>query len=336
MAEGRIYTLNELLAEVDESKPLIEGLLWERDNVFIVGHEKAGKSILGMQIAFALTSGQALFGEFNVMRKCTVLYVQTEGKLSETKDRTSQMMKVNDVDNEKYFLAYEPSIALDTIDGYERFVKKINDRGIKPDVIILDPLYHSMSGSMIDEQDSRKMTVNLRRLSDLYDATIIVVHHTHKPIRSREGDLIDEGDNAIFGSFVFKAWADHILLFKKVKDKTRILSCDTQRSGKVMGREELYLVGEPYLSFERKSDENKPYELTVRKTIEKAEGGITRVELMTVTNLSASAVDKSVRKLIKAGEVEKVPGGYPVKYRVRAEPCPPAEPKSVPVQRVQT
>ena len=77
-----------------------------------------------MQIAFALSSGQALFGEFEVKKKCKVLYVQAEGKLSETKERTVTMMKTEDVDKNNYWLAYEPSIALDTEEGFQRFVNR--------------------------------------------------------------------------------------------------------------------------------------------------------------------------------------------------------------------
>ena len=318
MAEGRIYTLDELLAEVEQSAPLIEGLLWEKDNIMVIGHEKAGKSILGMQIAFALSSGQALFGEFVVAKKCKVLYVQAEGKLSETKERTVNMMKTEEVDKNFFWLAYEPSVALDTEEGFQRFVKKVDEKKVKPDVIILDPLYHSMAGSLIDEKDARAMTSHLRLLSQRYDSTLIVVHHTHKMIRDKEGGAINEGDNAIFGSFVWKAFADHILLLRKGKDGlTRILTCDTQRSGKVIGRQELVFHGKDTLMFERKEDSGAPYELSVRKFVE-AKGEVTRQVVMEGTKLSKSAVDKSLRKLVVAGEVEKVVGKYPVVYRSKA------------------
>jgi hypothetical protein len=326
VAEGRIYTLDELLTIVDKSEPLIAGLLWERDNVMIVGHEKAGKSILGMQIAFALSSGQALFGEFEVKKKCKVLYVQTEGKVSETQERTIEMMKVNDVDKDNYWLAFEPCVALDTEDGFQRFVKKVDEKGVVPNVIILDPLYHSMQGSLIDEQDARAMTSHLRQLADRYNATLVVIHHNHRMVRSKEGNPINEGDNSIFGSFVWKAWADHILLFQATKGgKMRLLTCDTQRSGKVIGRQELLLVDKPFLSFERKEEEGKPYELSIRKMIEASSVGVTREEIHVKTKVSMSSIERSLRKLIQAGECEKIKGHYPVKYITKTEKCPPEE-----------
>jgi RecA-family ATPase len=318
VSEGKIYSLEELLAEVEESAPLIEGLLWQNDNILLVGHEKAGKSVLGMQLAFALSSGQPLFGEFPVTKKCKVLYIQAEGKLSETKERTVNMMKTEDVDKDNYWLAYEPSIALDTEEGYQRFVKKIDEKKVKPDVIILDPLYHSMQGSLIDEKDARAMTSHLRLLSQRYDATLVVVHHTHRAIRNEGGTLISEGDKAMFGSFVWSAFADHILLLSKGKDGLmRILTCDTQRSGKVIGRQELTFNVKETLSFSRKEDEHKPYELSVRQFVEK-KGQATRQEVVDATKHSLSTVEKSLKKLVIAGEVMKVVGKYPVVYKSKA------------------
>jgi len=320
VSDAGIISAEELLnREMYSSEPLIEGLVWERDNIFIVGTEKVGKSILALQFAFALTSGQPLFGEYRVKYPLTVLYVQTEGKLGDTKDRITNMLKINECDTKNLFIAFFPHLALDTEHGMGVFIDHINLREIRPKVIILDPLYHSMKGSLIDEEDSRKMTANLRELSERYEATIIVIHHTHRPIRF-EGRVIDEGDNSIFGSFVWKAWADHVLLFRHGKDKSRILSCNTQRSGKVMEYDELELTGDPFLSFDRNVDRVRPVERNVRHALEEAgEEGSTRDALRESTGLSITSVEKSLRRMIKEGSAARRREGYPVKYYYKGE-----------------
>jgi hypothetical protein len=300
VSESGIISAEELLVkEMHSSEAIIEGLVWERDNIFIVGSEKVGKSILALQFAFCLTSGQPLFGEYRVRTPMCVLYVQTEGKLADTRDRISEMLKANDCETANLFIAFFPHVSLDTGLGLDLFVKAVEDKGVRPNVIILDPLYHSMQGSLIDEEDSRRMTANLRVLGARYSATIIVVHHTHKPIRMGDGRLINEGDNAIFGSFVWKAWADHVLLFTHGKEKNRILSCQTQRSGKVVEYEELALTGDPYLGFDRQADRMRPFERSVFEALRGAGlEGITRSGLVDATKLSLTAVEKSLRRLI--------------------------------------
>jgi len=294
--------------------PLIEGLVWERDNIFIVGSEKVGKSILALQFAFALTSGQPLFGEYRVKYPSTVLYVQTEGKLGDTKDRIGNMLKINECDTKNLFIAFFPHLALDTEHGMRTFLEHVRQREVKPRIIILDPLYHAMQGSLINEEHSRKMTANLRELGEKYNATIIVVHHTHRPIRF-EGKTIDEGDNSIFGSFVWKAWADHVLLLRLGKNKSTILSCTTQRSGKVMEYDELELTGDPYLGFDRNADRVRPIERNVRHALEEAGGeGSTRDALKESTGLSITSVEKSLRRMVKEGIAKRASGRYPVKY----------------------
>ena len=316
MADAGIYSVRELLKLEIKSSPLVESLLWERDNVFLVGGEKAGKSILAIQLAFALTSGQSFLGEYAVKKTSRVLYIQAEGKLGETRDRIEKMLMVNDCDIDNLHIAYFPHIALDTPEGYSLLNKYITDFNLKPEVVIFDPLYHCMAGSLIDEHAARKMTTHLRELGEKLSATIIVVHHTHKPIRSQNGNIIDEGDDGIFGSFVWKAWADHTLLFRVNKStKVRVLSCNTQRSGKVVEQEELLLIDTPFLGFNRKLDESRPYELAVREVLHRAgTGGMTRDELKAKTQYSMASVEKTLRKLIQSGDAVRNHHNRPVRY----------------------
>lgn len=294
-------------------------MLWEKDNILIVGHEKAGKSILAMQLGFAISSGQPLFGEYKVDRPRNVLYVQTEGKLPQSVERAKEMLKVNDCDARKFYIAYYPHLALDTPGGMEVFRLHMDHVKFRPEVIIIDPLYHAMKGSLTDEHSARCMTSNLREIMERYNSAIVLVHHTHKPIRTKDGKLIDEADGAIFGSFVWKAWADHTFLLRVDKTKLRLFSCDTQRSGKVVANEELKLISGPYLAFDRKKDESSSYEISVKACLEDSRGdGVTREVLVEKTGFSISSIEKNLRRMIEMGEVLKDQRSRPVKYWMKA------------------
>lgn len=316
MSESGIYSVRELLGLELKLEPLIDRLLWKRDNVFLIAHEKVGKSIFSLQMACALSSGQTFLGEYPVVEPCEVLYIQVEGKLAETKKRVEEMLKVNECDQDRVHIAFLPALALDTVEGYDALTRYIEDKKLKPKVIFVDPLYQAMEGDLIDNKACRMMTKNLRFLSDLYECTLVLVHHTHRPVR-HEGQVIREGDDALFGSFVWKAWPDHILLMELDKrSKLRVLSCQTQRSNNIMEKDELILTDTPGLSFERKEEEGRPYELKVRRVVE-AGGveGYTREVIAEKTGLSMSSVDKSLRKLLRTGEIAKDSETRPVKYR---------------------
>ena len=286
--------------------PLIDGFVWKGDNIFLVGKEKSGKSILAIQFACALTSGQPLFGKHEVKKTQRVLYVQLEGKLSETKERFLNMLKVNDANLDKLYLGYYPSLALDTPAGIDTLSKDLETVGFCPEVIIIDPLYHAMEGELTQDRDARHMTANLRRLGMMYSCTIIVVHHAHRTRRTESGDILDEGDDAIFGSFVWKAWADHTLLFRKTKENSNMLTCGTQRSGKVTEKTELILVSEEQLSFELKEGHQTPSNVGILDLLTEAgPAGMLRPDIMAAAKLGESTVDRALRKLIESGLVVK-------------------------------
>lgn len=225
------YTGRQLLTmELKGSEPLIKKLLFERDNIIILGKEKSSKSILSLQMACALTSQEPFLGEFEVPKKCKVVYIQCEGKLASTRSNFEKMLKVVDCDQDNILFLYYPSIALDTEEGLTQVIKEI-DAWAKPDVIFIDCLYMAMQGEMESATDAKRFVGHIRELAEMYQATIPIVHHSHRA-KIVDGRFVDEGDDAIFGSFVWKAYPEHILMLEKVKGHhgNRRLSCSTHRT----------------------------------------------------------------------------------------------------------
>ena len=238
------YTAEELLkAELSGSKPLIEGLLFERDNILLVGKEKSNKSTLALQMCCSLTSAEPLFGEYEVPSAVDCVYIQAEGKLASTQSNLRNMTKVIPIDAPKLLFLYYPAIPINRRDGFGQIVSDI-DSWRRPDLIIIDPLYQALAGDLSSQPDSSAMTGNLRELSERYKSAIMLVHHAHRPRKDKEGDIIDEGDESVFGSFVWKAFPDTVWLIEKVKGHKnhRHFSCGTQRMGNVVEDIDLLLV----------------------------------------------------------------------------------------------
>ena len=244
-----------LKREFQKTGPIIESVLYEKDNIIILGREKTGKSILSMQMMCHLTTQEPFLGKYEVKRPCNVAYIQGEGKVEETQQRLRNMHKAIDLVESRYGIFYYPSLPVDTQEGLSILQNAI-DFWKKPDVIFLDPLYMMMQGDLIDNKEARRMVSHLRILSEYYQATIVVIHHGHRPFRNETGDYVHEGDDSIFGSFVWKAYPDHILNLERVKNGKfyRKLSCDTHRSGNIIESLDLTFVQPDPLFFEIRGD----------------------------------------------------------------------------------
>lgn len=234
---------------------LIDSLLNRGDSAFLVGSPKSGKSLLVKQMICSLTSGHPFLDKFEISRPSTVLYVQLEGEPQETKDRFEKMSKKVDMDSSKLTMFYSDPMRLESEEGLNDFYKDVDIAGDSFDCIIVDGLYLSFTGSLSDDECVRKMLGNLRRIKNKYNSTMIVVHHTHKTRFNQDGDLIIEGDEAIFGSQFLRAWPDHIMMIAhEKKSDLRHLTCVTQRSGSIEKDIKMRLVQPDPLYFETMDD----------------------------------------------------------------------------------
>lgn len=224
-------------------KPLIDQFVYERDNILLVGKEKSNKSTFALQMCCNLTSAEPFLGEYDVPRSIDCAYLQAEGKLASTKSNLAQMSKVIPIDLKRLLFLYYPSIPLNKEEGYTQITGDI-DSWRRPELIVVDPLYQSMTGDISNQPDSTSMTSNLRRLSEYYNCAILLVHHAHRPRRDDSGNFVDEGDDSVFGSFVWKAFPDTVMLIEKVRGykNYRRYSSVTQRMGNVIDSLDLLLV----------------------------------------------------------------------------------------------
>ena len=84
----RAYEGSTLL-QIQEIKgtPLVQDFLFENDFVMLVAKDKAGKSVLGLQLACCLSSGTEFLGLLEVPNPVKVWYFAMEGKDYETQMR---------------------------------------------------------------------------------------------------------------------------------------------------------------------------------------------------------------------------------------------------------
>jgi hypothetical protein len=113
---------------------------------------------------------------------------------------------------------------------------------------------------------------------------------------------VERGDQASFGSGAFNWWIDHIIRLRKTRKFERTLTCYTQRSGKMLEREELILIEQP-LHFEIREDMSSSVQL-VMATI-RAKKTANLQELKDLLGLAESTIKKATRELIKNKKIHE-------------------------------
>lgn len=310
---------------------ICQGLLRRNDAAIIVGNEKSGKSLLVFQLICSLTSCHPFLDRYEVTKPCRVVYIQLEGELGDSQERMKRMIKSVDLHPELLTFMFYPPLEMEEkgySDGLAQTIlktlnpeaKMLKEMTIKPDIVIIDPIYFAFMGSLSDDELVRKFIGNLRVFKDTLNCAVILVHHTHKTRWSIEGQKINEGDEAMFGSKFFKAWADHTLLLNfDPKANTRTLLCNTQRSGDIMKECSLRLIEPDPLYFEQEKCEpipNKDYKLIELLQLPQYKDGLTEKEITDHLGISRQTFYNSRRKPLAEGIIVKGEG-RPAKYRIK-------------------
>jgi RecA-family ATPase len=294
-----VSTGDDLFKRDTEVLPIIDGYLWERDVVMLFGNEKAGKSILALQMACSISSGDLFMGKFKTIQK-PVIYLQTEGKKDETPKRLEDMNRAIKLDKVKFFKLYKKFMPLDIPEYAEALDLELSAIPIKGGVIIIDCLYMTMLGDLNDNEAVRVFIGLLSEILEKYLLTCVLIHHAKREQIGENGNIVQLGDKSSYGSVFLRANVDHILYLEMLKDKSRVLSCDTQRSGKVSERESLVLMQPSPLFFKVKgelpaSEESILWHLNSKN--------MAKSEIITMTGLSETTVEKGIKELIYNGKI---------------------------------
>lgn len=292
---------DDLLKKDKDIIPLIDYFLYDRDVIMLLGSEKAGKSIAALQMACCLSSGANFLGKYPC-KKVAVAYLQLEGKRDETAVRLENMMKTIPADPLFFFRLYKKFLPLDVVEYKNMLRRLLLDLPMIPRVIFIDCLYMCMEGDLIDNKDIRKFLSALSEILEEFRMTCVLIHH-EKRETIFEGETVNMGDKGSYGSVFLRAFVDHIVYLKMNKDKSRVISCDTQRSGKIAGSEELLLVQPTPLFFKIKG-RFTPAEEAIQHLLDFER--LTKDEICVRLELSASCVEKAVRFLISEGIINVV------------------------------
>ncbi|WP_461209465.1 AAA family ATPase [Desulfocurvus sp. DL9XJH121] len=214
-----VITASDILDMTFPDKPLIGGLLDERESLLVCGPSGLGKSILTFNLALTLAIAPAngLWGLFPLPRPLRTVFMQSEnsGKAMQARLRsiTDAAPELRPGLDGLFFPRIGDDCRASGMLGDDSFRARILGvlTAVRADILVLDPLI-SFHGA--DENDNAAMRRSLDALTAICDAAnvaCVVVHHVGK----------SGSDNAVFagrGASAIGDWAANILLMNPVLD----------------------------------------------------------------------------------------------------------------------
>uniref|UniRef100_A0A6M3JH62 Putative ATPase domain containing protein n=1 Tax=viral metagenome TaxID=1070528 RepID=A0A6M3JH62_9ZZZZ len=210
------YTPTELIQWTPPLNPYIIGsdILLQQGTLMVYGREETWKSMLiGLDMAFKIATGQPWFG-YNTIASPIYIF-QTEIPQAPLRKRMIKYMSGNKTTSNQIWYSSELYMKLDKGWGYAELEKEIIRT--QPKVLIIDPIFSSMSGKLVDDYDVGLFLDRMDMLRSKYKLAIIMIHHT-RIAEHNEGQAFHYGADEIFGSSRWPRWMDSIIFVDKISD----------------------------------------------------------------------------------------------------------------------
>ena len=184
------------------------GLLYENTKMIVYGRYKSLKSMIVMDLGFDLVTGQEWIGFDIPVEGKSVLYLQLEipYKLLQRRIQKTWAFRGKHYQQLKPFHFWtQHFLKLDQPAGFEAIRRQLSY--IKPDVLIVDPLYKVVSGNILAPVDSQHVIDAFDRLIEEFNISIVIVSHTRKATL----DMAEWGSDDMIGASFYSNWADSII-----------------------------------------------------------------------------------------------------------------------------
>ena len=198
-------SMTELYQTAYQSRPpIIDGLLYAGAYI-LAGAPKIGKSFLVAQIAYHVSTGEALWG--CEVHPGTVLYLALEDDFQRIQSRMFMMYGVNDTDR-LHFATAAGKIGNGLDEQLENFVREHPDTRL----IIIDTMQkiREIGGEAYSYASDYEIIGKLKQFADKHCICVLTVHHTRKQPAGDSFEMIS-GTTGLLGC------ADGSLLMQKKK-----------------------------------------------------------------------------------------------------------------------
>ena len=173
--------------EFESTEYIIDNLVGKGQIAVFGGDTGTGKTWVGLECAYSLSSGVPLFGYFNV-KKTPALLIQFENENDDIRKRLELMKpyfvrKAGNTDFLKDFLVCPMDVNMEIfVDNWKRIEETIIKTGYRDGVLIVDNMYTSTDKNIQDNNDLKELLKIIHRIRKKYNLTIILIAHSNKGV----------------------------------------------------------------------------------------------------------------------------------------------------------
>lgn len=156
---------------------LVDGWWPEKSLIMVYGASGCGKTYYVLDCALRLAGGVDNWSGNEIDEQRTVLYLAGED-YEGVKGKIVAWRQEHDI-YDTHLMVNKEIFDLNTQEGYQHVLDEMDAMGGEsPDLIIVDTLHCYNSGEENSADGARPMIINCKRLSEHYDCSVLVVHHT--------------------------------------------------------------------------------------------------------------------------------------------------------------
>jgi KaiC/GvpD/RAD55 family RecA-like ATPase len=173
--------------EFESTEYIIDNLVGKGQIAVFGGDTGTGKTWVGLECAYSLSSGVPLFGYFNV-KKTPALLIQFENENDDIRKRLELMKpyfvkKAGNSDFLKDFLVCPMDVNMEIfVDNWKRIEETLISTGYRDGVLIVDNMYTSTDKNIQDNNDLKELLKIIHRIRKKYNLTIILIAHSNKGV----------------------------------------------------------------------------------------------------------------------------------------------------------
>lgn len=325
--EFGLFTKEAIYKEVPDKEVIIEGMLSQGDNLVISSKAGTGKTVLALQFIFALTSGHDFLETYHIPKPRKVLYVQTEGDRSETIGRLKRMKRGLKINDDMWAHYNAVGITLNTPEGLNEFLEVTKRAEMAFDVIIIDPLYSTIKGSISDDAVATDWQRSVRIIRAHFPKVAYVVfHHDSSKELWVDRKRVERAKDDLMGSTMWGAWMSANYKLIKVgedEEKKRILHAGKGdgfgRTGQGVSEVHMRMVEpSPLLFIIDETDLNDTETKVWVKMNADPQKKFTRKQLEVFVGKSKATVCRALVSLLTKGLIEKTEEDGVIYYGVKA------------------
>ena len=313
-SEYGVFWGDDLFKEVPNKMPIIEHFLYEKDVIFITAQAGVGKSVFILQMIANLTAGTPFLDSFAVPKPCKVLLLQTEGDRAETIARVKCIDRVVKYNHNNWVHLNLDGICLNTDEGHKEFMDFIEKPKFDYDVIVIDPLYTTVKGSVSNDEVVTEWVRHMRKVRMKYKCAFVVAHHETIKDFYVDGSKVLKGSKDLMGSSFWGAFGSYNYKIFGDKDHGYKLIRGKERNPKIIDNLSLRLIEPDPLRFIIADEGFSLSETQVLKILEDSRVPYNAAKIISATGLSRATVYRILRNLHTQNKISKISEGENVLY----------------------